>query len=111
MAVEAVQVASPSTTLMSCVLGAATCVGDIRLLQVTGGLHSPVRFLCCGTGLAGDVIHSMSSSSGGLKADLLPGRSVGLVVAMWFGGVLSGMCAELCGSFHGMMPWSAGSVC
>ena len=59
-----------------------------------------VRFIVT----AGDVIHSFSCNSLGIKADAYPGRLNQVSVFVNREGVFYGQCSEICGILHSSMP-------
>lgn len=79
--------------------------GDIRVVHVGACLASAGSPLVTCYGGAADVIHALACGSAGLKADLLPGRSVSVLCSTQLMGALYGVCSELCGAYHGCMPW------
>jgi len=78
--------------------------GGLRMLEVDNRVIIPelthVRFIIT----SGDVIHSFSSSSLGIKADAYPGRLNQVSVFINREGVFYGQCSELCGILHSSMP-------
>ncbi len=75
-----------------------------RLLAVDNEVVVPVNKVVHVLVTGGDVIHSWTIPSFGVKADAVPGR----VTAMWFKpeieGIFYGQCSELCGKDHAFMP-------
>jgi cytochrome c oxidase subunit 2 len=59
-----------------------------------------VRFIIT----AGDVIHSFSCNSLGIKGDAYPGRLNQASVFINREGVFYGQCSEICGILHSSMP-------
>jgi cytochrome c oxidase subunit 2 len=59
-----------------------------------------VRFIIT----AGDVIHSFSCNSLGIKCDAYPGRLNQVSVFINREGVFYGQCSEICGILHSSMP-------
>lgn len=78
--------------------------GRFRLLEVDNRVILPyltqVRLLVT----AGDVIHSWTIPSLGIKADAVPGRLNQLNVFFNRPGVFYGQCSEICGANHSFMP-------
>jgi len=78
--------------------------GTLRMLEVDNRVILPelthVRFIIT----AGDVIHSFSCSSLGIKADAYPGRLNQVSVFINREGVFYGQCSEICGILHSSMP-------
>lgn len=84
--------------------------GQFRLLEVDNRVVLPyltqVRLLVT----AGDVIHSWTIPSLGIKADAVPGRLNQLNVFFSRPGVFYGQCSEICGANHSFMPISVEAV-
>nr|QVT15602.1 cytochrome c oxidase subunit 2 [Daphnia mitsukuri] len=84
--------------------------GRFRLLEVDNRVILPyltqVRLLVT----AGDVIHSWTIPSLGIKADAVPGRLNQLNVFFNRPGVFYGQCSEICGANHSFMPISVEAV-
>lgn len=78
--------------------------GRLRMLEVDNRVVLPelthVRFIIT----AGDVIHSFSCNSLGIKADAYPGRLNQVSVFINREGVFYGQCSEICGILHSSMP-------
>jgi heme/copper-type cytochrome/quinol oxidase subunit 2 len=78
--------------------------GTLRLLEVDNRVIIPelthVRFIVT----SGDVIHSFSSNSLGIKCDAYPGRLNQASVFINRPGVFYGQCSEICGILHSSMP-------
>lgn len=78
--------------------------GEFRLLEVDNRVVLPyltqIRLLIT----AGDVIHSWTIPSLGIKADAIPGRLNQLNVFFNRPGVFYGQCSEICGANHSFMP-------
>lgn len=78
--------------------------GGLRMLEVDNRVILPelthVRFIIT----AGDVIHSFSCNSLGIKCDAYPGRLNQVSVFINREGVFYGQCSEICGINHGFMP-------
>jgi cytochrome c oxidase subunit 2 len=53
---------------------------------------------------SGDVIHSFSCNSLGLKCDAYPGRLNQMSIFINRLGVFYGQCSEICGILHSSMP-------
>ena len=78
--------------------------GGLRMLEVDNRVILPelthVRFIIT----AGDVIHSFSCNSLGIKGDAYPGRLNQASVFINREGVFYGQCSEICGILHSSMP-------
>lgn len=78
--------------------------GDIRLLSVDNELVVPVNKVVKVQVTAGDVIHSYTVPSLGIRIDAVPGR----LNETWFTatkeGVFYGQCSKICGKDHAYMP-------
>ncbi len=78
--------------------------GGLRMLEVDNRVMLPelthVRFITT----SGDVIHSFSSNSLGIKCDAYPGRLNQASVFTNREGVFYGQCSEICGILHSSMP-------
>jgi heme/copper-type cytochrome/quinol oxidase subunit 2 len=78
--------------------------GALRMLEVDNRVILPelthVRFIIT----AGDVIHSFSCNSLGIKCDAYPGRLNQVSVFINREGVFYGQCSEICGILHSSMP-------
>lgn len=78
--------------------------GRLRMLEVDNRVILPelthVRFIIT----AGDVIHSFSCNSLGIKCDAYPGRLNQVSVFINREGVFYGQCSEICGILHSSMP-------
>jgi len=78
--------------------------GTLRMLEVDNRVIVPelthVRFIIT----AGDVIHSFSCNSLGIKCDAYPGRLNQVSVFINRQGVFYGQCSEICGILHSSMP-------
>ena len=78
--------------------------GDLRLLEVDNRVVVPrnrvIRVLITG----GDVIHSWTVPSLGVKCDAIPGRLNQVFFLAKREGVYTGQCSELCGAYHRFMP-------
>ena len=84
--------------------------GQFRLLEVDNRVILPyltqVRLLVT----AGDVIHSWTIPSLGIKADAVPGRLNQLNVFFNRPGVFYGQCSEICGPNHSFIPITVEAV-
>lgn len=84
--------------------------GQLRLLEVDNRVTLPVgtsiRFLVT----SGDVLHSWSVPSMGIKVDAIPGRLNQVISLITRPGVFYGQCSELCGVNHGFMPIAVEAV-
>jgi len=78
--------------------------GTLRMLEVDARVFLPelthVRFIVT----SGDVIHSFSCNSLGIKCDAYPGRLNQVSVFTNREGVFYGQCSEICGILHSSMP-------
>jgi len=78
--------------------------GQPRLLAVNNDLVVPVNKVVRVQVIGGDVVHSFSVPSFGIKIDAIPGR----LNETWFQatreGMYYGQCSELCGMDHAFMP-------
>jgi len=78
--------------------------GTLRMLEVDNRVIIPelthVRFIMT----SGDVIHSFSCNSLGIKGDAYPGRLNQASVFVNREGVFYGQCSEICGLLHSSMP-------
>ena len=78
--------------------------GGLRMLEVDNRVILPelthVRFIIT----AGDVIHSFSCNSLGIKCDAYPGRLNQVSTYINREGVFYGQCSEICGILHSSMP-------
>jgi heme/copper-type cytochrome/quinol oxidase subunit 2 len=78
--------------------------GGLRMLEVDTRLILPelthTRMLIT----SGDVIHSFSCNSLGIKCDAYPGRLNQVSVFINREGVFYGQCSEICGILHSSMP-------
>ena len=79
-------------------------LGELRLLQVDNVLILPrfktLRFLIT----SGDVIHSWTVPSLGIKVDACPGRLNQVWTYISKPGIFYGQCSEICGANHPFMP-------
>jgi len=78
--------------------------GRLRMLEVDNRVIVPestdIRFVIT----SGDVIHSFSCNSLGLKCDAYPGRLNQMSIFINRLGVFYGQCSEICGILHSSMP-------
>jgi heme/copper-type cytochrome/quinol oxidase subunit 2 len=78
--------------------------GTLRLLEVDNRVILPelthIRLIVT----SGDVIHSFSCNSLGIKADAYPGRLNQISLFINRTGVFYGQCSEICGILHSSMP-------
>lgn len=78
--------------------------GTLRMLEVDNRVILPestyIRFIIT----SGDVIHSFSCNSLGIKSDAYPGRLNQVSVFVNREGVFYGQCSEICGILHSSMP-------
>nr|YP_009127042.1 cytochrome c oxidase subunit II [Peirates lepturoides]AHH93172.1 cytochrome c oxidase subunit II [Peirates lepturoides] len=85
-------------------------MGDFRLLDVDNRIilpmKTPVRILVT----SGDVIHSWTIPSIGVKIDGTPGRLNQGSFTLLRPGVVYGQCSEICGANHSFMPIAVESV-
>nr|YP_009040485.1 cytochrome c oxidase subunit II [Peirates arcuatus]AHF21746.1 cytochrome c oxidase subunit II [Peirates arcuatus] len=83
---------------------------DFRLLDVDNRvilpMKTPVRILVT----SGDVIHSWTIPSIGVKIDGTPGRLNQGSFTLLRPGVMFGQCSEICGANHSFMPIAVESV-
>jgi len=78
--------------------------GDLRLLEVDNRVVVPVHRVIRVLITAGDVIHSWTVPSLGVKCDAIPGRLNQVFFYANREGVYTGQCSELCGTYHRFMP-------
>nr|QQQ88596.1 cytochrome c oxidase subunit 2 [Hyalella kochi] len=75
-----------------------------RLLEADNSLVLPslsqIRVIITG----GDVIHSWTVPSLGVKADAVPGRLNQVMMHINRSGIFYGQCSEICGANHSFMP-------
>jgi heme/copper-type cytochrome/quinol oxidase subunit 2 len=78
--------------------------GGLRILEVDNRVILPelthIRIIIT----SGDVIHSFSCNSLGIKCDAYPGRLNQVSVFINREGVFYGQCSEICGILHSSMP-------
>lgn len=79
-------------------------LGDFRLLEVDHRVILPretnIRILIT----SGDVIHSWTIPSLGVKVDAIPGRLNQLGFFIKHSGIFYGQCSEICGANHSFIP-------
>jgi cytochrome c oxidase subunit 1 len=78
--------------------------GGIRLLDVNKRVMLPMRTHIRVLVTSGDVLHSWSVPSLGIKVDACPGRLNSVPLYLTRDGSYFGQCSELCGILHGFMP-------
>jgi cytochrome c oxidase subunit 2 len=78
--------------------------GYHRLLEVDHQMILPIDTHIRLMVTAGDVLHSWSIPSLGIKVDAIPGRLSQVAMYIKREGVFYGQCSELCGVNHGFMP-------
>nr|APB92062.1 cytochrome c oxidase subunit II [Montfortula punctata] len=78
--------------------------GDYRLLDADFRLILPVSSQVSVLVTSGDVIHSWTVPSLGVKADAVPGRLNQVSFFTLLPGVYYGQCSEICGANHSFMP-------
>jgi len=79
-------------------------IGDLRLLEVTDSIVLPILNNIRLLGTASDVIHSMGLPALSLKLDCIPGRINQTSLYINRFGKYYGVCSELCGVNHALMP-------
>lgn len=79
-------------------------LGGFRLLEVDKPLILAINKRVILEGSTGDVIHSWSCPSLGVKFDVVPGRLNTFSFIPIFLGVFYGQCSEICGANHRFMP-------
>ena len=84
--------------------------GQMRLLDVDNRVMLPINTNVRVILTSGDVLHSWSVPSFGVKTDTVPGRLNETWVNIEKEGVYYGQCSELCGVDHGFMPISVEAV-
>jgi cytochrome c oxidase subunit 2 len=84
--------------------------GQIRLLEVDNRIVLPIETNIRLLVTSGDVIHSFSVPSFGIKTDAIPGRTNETWIRILRTGVYYGQCSELCGINHGFMPIAVEAV-
>lgn len=84
--------------------------GQLRLLEVDNRIVLPIDTNIRLLVTSGDVIHSWSVPSFGIKTDAVPGRTNESWIRITKTGVFYGQCSELCGVNHGFMPIAVEAV-
>jgi len=84
--------------------------GQLRLLEVDNRIVLPVETNIRLLVTSGDVIHSFSVPSFGIKTDAVPGRTNETWIRILRPGVYYGQCSEICGINHGFMPIAVEAV-
>lgn len=79
-------------------------MGEYRLLDVDHRVVLPTGKNIRGLVTGGDVIHSWSLPSAGVKADAVPGRLNQVNFNAIRSSVLYGQCSEICGANHRFIP-------
>nr|YP_010133204.1 cytochrome c oxidase subunit 2 [Azumapecten farreri]ABQ96659.1 cytochrome c oxidase subunit 2 [Azumapecten farreri]ACL36021.1 cytochrome c oxidase subunit II [Azumapecten farreri] len=79
-------------------------IGFLDLLTVDRPLMVPINVLVRVFVTSEDVIHSWGAPGMGIKMDAIPGRLTRGLFELKLPGIIFGMCAELCGAMHSMMP-------
>lgn len=80
-------------------------IGSLRVLFDTYFFYIYACVWNCIFVSSSDVIHAFSLSGMGIKTDAVPGRlHIVMLYAQCIGGVY-GQCSELCGAYHGFMPF------
>ena len=75
-----------------------------RLLDTTNYLGLPVGVSSRVLITSGDVLHSWTVPSLGVKADACPGRLNEVVLSPMRTGTFYGQCSEICGRNHRFIP-------
>lgn len=78
--------------------------GALRLLEVDYRIKLPVNKRIKLLVTSGDVLHSWSVPSLGIKIDACPGRLNEVSIYLLRKGVFYGQCSEICGINHGFIP-------
>lgn len=78
--------------------------GDYRLLETDHRVYLPYNIQARFVVTSIDVIHSWAVPSMGVKVDAIPGRLNQVFLKPNRYGVLYGMCSEICGANHALMP-------
>lgn len=78
--------------------------GDYRLLEVDNRLCLPLNLITRLVVTSTDVIHSLAVPSLGVKVDAIPGRLNQVSIQPNRYGVFYGICSEICGANHALMP-------
>ena len=79
-------------------------LGQYRNLDVDNQVILPVNTHIRAIITSGDVLHSWSVNSLGIKVDAVPGRLNQASIFIKREGVFYGQCSEICGVQHGFMP-------
>nr|BBQ05086.1 cytochrome oxidase subunit 2 [Cipangopaludina japonica] len=79
-------------------------LGDFRLLEVDHRTILPMEMNIRMLITSGDVIHSWTIPSLGVKVDAVPGRLNQLGFFIKHCGIFYGQCSEICGANHSFMP-------
>nr|ASR74899.1 cytochrome c oxidase subunit II [Sinotaia quadrata] len=79
-------------------------LGDFRLLKVDHRVILPTEMNIRMLITSGDVIHSWTIPSLGVKVDAIPGRLNQLGFFIKHPGIFYGQCSEICGANHSFMP-------
>lgn len=79
-------------------------IGDFRLLEVDNRLVLPTNTHIRLIVTSGDVLHSWTVPSFGVKIDACPGRLNEASLFIKRSGVFFGQCSEICGINHGFIP-------
>lgn len=79
-------------------------VGDFRLVDCDDRLYLPYMVPVRMVVSSGDVIHSWTIPSLGVRADAVPGRLNQLILCCNRLCYLVGQCSELCGAGHSFIP-------
>lgn len=79
-------------------------IGFLDLLTVDRPLIVPINVLVRVFVTSEDVIHRWGAPGIGIKIDAIPGRLTRGLFELKLPGIIFGMCAELCGAMHSMMP-------
>jgi len=80
-------------------------VGDLRLVSVVQGLMLAGGLLYRFVVSSSDVVHCVALPCVSLKCDVVPGLSSLCSLSLALLGRVFGQCSEVCGSFHGFMPF------
>ena len=79
-------------------------LNSFRLLDVDNRLIIPFNIRRRLLITAGDVIHSWTIPSIGVKVDAVPGRLNQILISSKLPGVFFGQCSEICGANHRFIP-------
>lgn len=79
-------------------------LGFMDLLEVDYPLILPTGVLVRVLVTRDDVIHRWGAPGLGVKVDAIPGRLNRVVFKVVTPSIIYGMCMELCGSLHGLIP-------